>query len=216
MCNVATMSTGGSSWNTFRDCDHDRGGLFFFEGPTCSSILLSKMTVSASFRAFMKYCWAKISKPEHDNNNVGWCVDIGLHTHQWMRSEQRWPPVVFHCVHPALSFQTGVNPQYLSQSSHWSWSWEGCVGSCWRCLLAAPVVPWWWWWWPWCPVSWLLSPTDRDRDSCSPRLHHRTHHTAPRCSRGDTGQVTSLLLCSHGSFSGSERIPNSLYRQFLF
>ena len=67
-----------------------------------------------------------------------------------------------------------------------------------------------------CPVSRLLSPTDRDDDWCSPRLHHHTPHTAPRCSRGDTGQVTPLLLCSHGSFSASEGTPNSLYGQFLF
>ena len=69
-----------------------------------------------------------------------------------------------------------------------------------------------------CPVSRLLPPTDRDDDWCSPRLHHHTPHTAPRCSRGYTGQVTSLLLRSHGSFSASERTPKSLpvYGQFLF
>ena len=67
-----------------------------------------------------------------------------------------------------------------------------------------------------CPVSRLLSPTDRDHDWCSPRLHHHTPHTAPRCSRGDTGQVTPLLLCSHGSFSASEGTHNSLYGQFQF
>ena len=78
-------NTGGSSSNTFRDCDLDRCALFFFAGPTCSSILLSKMTVSASFRAFMKYCWAKISKPEHDKTMWMWIL-VFILTNEWGQS----------------------------------------------------------------------------------------------------------------------------------